>query len=307
MPQFTFRPAAIGDLETVHQIISRQNTVDYGEPLRSLDDLRELWNSTGFSLETDSLIAFAPNGEAAGFAELLDKDDQYIYLTETHQSPEFAAQLLAGTEELAKTQRRSSTEPFVLYGRAVEGNRVVRQAFERNGYSSTLSFLIMQTMLTEEPPTPQWADGINVRALVPGQDEQAVYRADEEASEDKGYHVPLSFDDWAKRMSLNSELFDPGLWFLAYDGNELAGVCLNFIVRDSNTGWVDHLGVRRTWRKRGIGKALLLHTFREMYRRGVTNVKLSVDSMSLTNAPRLYESVGMKTVQHYHIYKKQFS
>jgi ribosomal protein S18 acetylase RimI-like enzyme len=81
-------------------------------------------------------------------------------------------------------------------------------------------------------------------------------------------------------------------------------VALNVFVKESNTGWVDHLSVRQAWRKRGIGKALLLHSFAEFYRRGIQHIKLSVDSKSLTNAPRLYESVGMKTVQQYHIYRK---
>jgi hypothetical protein len=30
-----------------------------------------------------------------------------------------------------------------------------------------------------------------------------------------------------------------------------------------------------------------------------------VDSKSLTNAPRLYESIGMQTIQQYHIYRKE--
>jgi GNAT superfamily N-acetyltransferase len=107
-------------------------------------------------------------------------------------------------------------------------------------------------------------------------------------------------------MRLKSEQFEPGLWFLACDGRsaEIAGVALNLYRQESNTGWVDHLGVRRPWRKKGIGKALLLHSFGEFYRRGIRRIKLSVESRSLTNAPRLYESVGMRTVQPYHIYTK---
>jgi len=64
------------------------------------------------------------------------------------------------------------------------------------------------------------------------------------------------------------------------------------------------LSVRQDWRQRGIGKSLLLHSFGEFYQRGIHKIKLSVDSKSLTNAPRLYESVGMRTVQQYHIYRK---
>jgi ribosomal protein S18 acetylase RimI-like enzyme len=105
---------------------------------------------------------------------------------------------------------------------------------------------------------------------------------------------------------VNAERFDPSLWFLACEGRsaEIAGVALNVYDSSTNSGWIDHLGVRAAWRKRGIAKALLLHTFGEFYRRDVRCIKLSVDSQSMTNAPRLYESVGMHTIQQYHIYKK---
>jgi ribosomal protein S18 acetylase RimI-like enzyme len=106
-------------------------------------------------------------------------------------------------------------------------------------------------------------------------------------------------------MKMEDESFDPDLWFLACQDNEIVGVALNLYHKDSETGWVDHLGVRRAWRKRGIGKALLLHSFGEFYRRGIRKIKLSVDSKSLTNAPRLYENVGMSTVGQYHIYRKE--
>jgi GNAT superfamily N-acetyltransferase len=155
------------------------------------------------------------------------------------------------------------------------------------------------------PPIPQWVEGITVRPFVSGKDDQATYQADEEAAEDKGYHQPLSYEAWVKRMRMDSEFFDPDLWFLAWQQDEVAGVALNLYHRDSKTGWVDHLSVRRAWRNMGIGKALLLHSLGEFYRRGVRNVKLSVDSKSLTNAPRLYEQVGMKTIQQYHIYTKE--
>jgi len=106
-------------------------------------------------------------------------------------------------------------------------------------------------------------------------------------------------------MGMDRESFDPSLWFLALQGNEIVGLVLNVYAHETNTGWVDHLGVRPAWRNKGIGKSLLLHAFGEFHRRGVRRVRLSVDSKSLTGAPRLYQSAGMKTIQKYRIYKKE--
>jgi ribosomal protein S18 acetylase RimI-like enzyme len=108
-----------------------------------------------------------------------------------------------------------------------------------------------------------------------------------------------------KRMGMDREPFDPSLWFLACDGNEVAGAALNLYDKESHTAWIDHLSVRRAWRNQGIGKALLLHSLGAFYRKYIHHVKLSVDSKSLTNAPPLYASVGMKTIQQYHIYRKE--
>ena len=163
----------------------------------------------------------------------------------------------------------------------------------------------MELRLNEPPSPPLWAEGIRVRVFERGLDEQVTYQTDEEAGKDKGYHTPLSVEGWVERMGLQRENFDPSLWFLACAGMEVVGVALNVHDRDPGTVWVDHLGVRREWRTRGIGKALLLHSFGEFYRKGLKTVKLSVDSKSLTNAPRLYESTGMKVIQQYHIYKKE--
>jgi ribosomal protein S18 acetylase RimI-like enzyme len=164
---------------------------------------------------------------------------------------------------------------------------------------------MMQIVMAEPPVSPQWAEGITVRTFMVGRDEQATYEADEEASEDKGYHSPLSFEAWARRMNLHNDSFDPALWFLACDGDQVVGVALCLYSQKTHTGWVDHLGVRRKWRNRGIGMALLLHSLGEFYRRGTRRVKLSVDSHSLAHAPRLYRRAGMQTIQQYHVYRKE--
>lgn len=297
MKKYSVRPARISDIEAVHEIITRQNTADYGDALLTLETLQKAWQ--GLNLESDTCVAFA-DGKLAGYAELIDNDSPSIYLAERN-NVDLAFQFLTILESKAVNRKKASVN---LFARISAKNKTLLELFAANGYSSKLSFLIMELVLHDAPASPQWTNGITVRPFAKGQDEQATYQTDEEASKDKGYHDPLSYEGWVKRMGMEKETFDPSLWFLACEGNEIAGVALNVFVKESNTGWVDHLSVRQAWRKRGIGKALLLHSFAEFYRRGIQHIKLSVDSKSLTNAPRLYESVGMKTVQQYHIYRK---
>ena len=65
------------------------------------------------------------------------------------------------------------------------------------------------------------------------------------------------------------------------------------------------LGVRRPWRKRGLGLALLRHSFNEFYRRGKRKVGLGVDAQNLTGALRLYENAGMHVDQTSDLYEKE--
>jgi mycothiol synthase len=113
----------------------------------------------------------------------------------------------------------------------------------------------------------------------------------------------MTFEEWKSWYYLDQEEFDPTLWFLAYAGNELVGVALN---RSSLAkGEILHLGVRRSWRQKGLGMALLLHTFATFLQRNVYTISLSVDTQSLTGAHRLYERAGMYVIDQYHTYEKR--
>ena len=297
MKKYSVRPAAMSDLNAVFDLVAKQRKIDFGNAMISMDDLQRRWENC--DLETDTMAAFA-EGELAGYAELRDGDSPFIYLA-ARNNVDLGFQLLKYLEQKAAVKAGGKIQ---LATQISEKNQPLLQLFASNGYSSNLSFLIMEVNLTELPAEPQWADGIRVRSFYRGHDEQVTYQTDEEAAKDKGYHNPLSYEDWVKRMGMDRDTFDAGIWFLACAGGDVAGVALNAHDREPGTVWVDHLSVRREWRNKGIGKALLLHSFSEFYRRGLRTVKLSVDSKSLTNAPRLYASVGMKVVQQYHIYKK---
>lgn len=297
MKKYSVRPAAPNDIEAVYALIAKQNVADYGEAMLTIDDLRKSWGHINF--ETETCAAYA-DGKLAGYAELLNGDSPYIYL-EDRSNVDLGFQLLTILEEEALNRK---AEDIRLSTRISEKNKTLLELFASNGYRSDLTFLIMERTLNEPPAVPQWPERVHVRAFILAQDEYATYQADEEASQDKGYHEPLSFQAWVTHMGMDRESFDPSLWFLAIEENEIVGVALNVCERKTNTGWVDHLRVRPAWRNKGIGNSLLLHAFSEFHRRGVHRVRLSVDSKSLTNAPHLYKNVGMNTIQQYHIYEK---
>jgi GNAT superfamily N-acetyltransferase len=144
----------------------------------------------------------------------------------------------------------------------------------------------------------------------PGE-EQDVIRVKRETFSDHWGHIDRPFDEemarWSHWMEESGSEYDPSLWFLALDGDEIAGVSLNWprAPGGQEIGWVQVLGVRRPWRKRGLGLALLLHTFGEYYRRGQRRIGLGVDAESLTGATRLYEKAGMTVARTDNAYEKE--
>jgi ribosomal protein S18 acetylase RimI-like enzyme len=90
--------------------------------------------------------------------------------------------------------------------------------------------------------------------------------------------------------------FDPDLWFLAWDGDQLAGLVLAApeYEGDAALGWIRLLAVREPWRGRGLGSGLLRLGFAALYDRGLRRVGLGVDAENVTGAVRLYERAGMQ-------------
>jgi len=92
---------------------------------------------------------------------------------------------------------------------------------------------------------------------------------------------------------------DLDLWWVAWDGAEVAGSLLAF--ESPLGGYIDSLFVRRPWRGRGLGRALLREAFAELRRRGFPRACLGVDSENPTGAMGLYGSVGMRPKRGAHL------
>jgi ribosomal protein S18 acetylase RimI-like enzyme len=158
--------------------------------------------------------------------------------------------------------------------------------------------------LDEPPPPPEWPPGITA-APFDLADARAVHAAIQEALADDWGHTPTSFDEWT-RIRLESPDFDPSLWTVAWDEDEVAGVIRGDPKRWGG-GWIGMLGVRRPWRRRGLGLALLRRTFVELLSRGERRVGLGVDAQNPSGATRLYERAGMHVEAEHLTWEKELT
>ena len=114
------------------------------------------------------------------------------------------------------------------------------------------------------------------------------------------------FVDRAAAAEESAPETDTSVWFIAWDGDEVAGV-IRCDAAKFGGGFVGALGVRKPWRGRGIGMALLRHAFAEFHRRGAPHVSLGVDADNAAGATRLYERSGMRIMSEDIVFEKDLA
>ena len=148
----------------------------------------------------------------------------------------------------------------------------------------------MAIELEVAPAVTPLPDGLTLESFRT-EDALAFYETLDAAFQDHWEHHSIGFERWWEEKRGASD-FDPTLWFLVRDGDDVAAVIRNDPERNGG-GYVGAIGVARAWRGKGLGRVLLQRTFAEFFSRGVSRVTLGVDAENPTGATQLYESVGM--------------
>jgi ribosomal protein S18 acetylase RimI-like enzyme len=156
-----------------------------------------------------------------------------------------------------------------------------------------------------EPPSPRDVEGIAIRGFRP-EEARRLYEAHIEAFGDHWGAGKETYEDF-RHHQLDAPDFDAGLWFVAWDGDEVAGYigAQEKSREDPWRGYIPVLGVRRPYRRRGLGEALLRTVVGALYALGSRGAELHVDADSVTGATRLYERVGMSAHPRFATWEKE--
>lgn len=303
-------PARIEEIDELAELVRVASLAESGRVHFSRDELEASLTAPGIELERDTLTVRDETGELLGLEWVNGTAPFVRFHTTGFVAPDRLGQGV-GTHLIEWAQ------DLVLQrlGEAPEGARVSLSAgvdtrhdasmdlMRGAGWELARHFLEMRVDFEGEPAVPTFPEGITVRTFVPGEDDIVTYQAIDEAFRDHYGHVerPLEagLERFRHRMSLST--FDPSLWWVAMEGDTVAGACLcePSAEGDESVGYVGSLSVRRPWRGRGLAKALLVHAFGKLFQRGRKAVTLHVDAENLTGATRLYEAVGMKESERY--------
>ena len=303
---FIFRPPLTTDAQGVADLIAARDIADYGSADASVEEVQNYWRAPRFDLAQDARIIIAPDGLLVGYEEIYPRSHERLEFDGCVHPREagrgLGTLLLRWAEQHARERaaKTPATGQVILRGSTAAVDQNADALFDAEGFALVRQFWRMEIEMTSPPDRPLWPAGIRFRAMRPDHDERVVHAVIEEAFADHWGHVPRSFEDW-EQGTLHSDGFDLSLTFVAFDGHEVAGVVVN---RHRDIAWVGQLAVRRAWRKRGLGLALLLHSFSAFYQRGDRVVGLGVDAQSLTGATRLYEKAVMRVTRRFDTYEK---
>lgn len=311
-PGLKLRSAQWADLNAVAQLIYDVCDAD-GDVTVAVtpEELKLEWQTPGFNIETDGLVVVTNDGRIVGYEEFVNEHQHSKLRTDGYVHPDFKSQGI-GTSLLRAIEMRAREEivfaqpdaRVYIHSTMDSHDNDGRAIHENAGYHPIRFYWRMQIDLEAPPPTAVWPDGIELRPFERDKHARAVLEAQNESFRDHWDSHDLSFEQWELRK-FGRQDFDPSLWMIAWDSRsaQIAGFSQNRY--RMGIGWIGTLGVRRPWRKHGLGEALLLHSFGEFYNRGTKTIGLGVDAHNPTGATRLYQKVGMSAASEFITYEKE--
>jgi mycothiol synthase len=301
------RPDPRSDFADVLALMQAADIAVYGATDWTEQELREEWD--GIALDRDAWLAI-DGGTVAGVV-LLSEIREGRIITDGYVHPDHTGRGIGGMLLAAVEARARELEPGLPPGERVYletahlvGDTGAPGLFSARGYLRVRTFFRMVRPLREDEPPPSLPPGLEFRTFEPDLHGRTVHAAHEEAFAEEWGHRPRDYPAWREKV-IGWPRFDPDLFAVIWDGDDVAAFCLNYDKRMGDWGWIGKLGVRPAWRRRGLGLALLQESFRRFAERGETTAALGVDSENPTGATHLYERAGMRGLWRADVWQKE--
>jgi mycothiol synthase len=310
------------DYPAMSAIIEGSKDVDQAEWTQSVEDVARTYRHL-VNCDADRDLLFAEiDGEAVGYSRVWwqqETNGARLYQHFVHLLPQWRdtgirrAMLQHNERRLRQIAAGHPDDgPRLLQAWASDTEDHWRSLLEHEGYSPVrFGFSMVRPDLKEIPDMPL-PEGLEIRP-VPPERFQSIWEAAREAFRD---HWGYSEDEWSYehwKEFQESPTFTPALWQVAWEGDEVAGMVLNFVNEEENKeygrlrGYTETICVRRPWRRQGVAKALIARSLVMLKAKGMAEAALGVDADNPNGALQLYKSMGFRVVKKFTTYRKQMT
>jgi mycothiol synthase len=311
------------DYPEILSIIAASKEADGNERSDSLKDVARNYSHLHNSDPNRDMLFAEVNGQTVGYTRgwwEIESDGNWLGFHIGWVKPEWRGKGIGRTlldfvetrlgeiaAEQVKNGQLSPDMPRYFSTDVADTEKAREALLLHTGYRAIRYAFSMTRPDLENIPDQPLPPGLEVRPVLPEHYRQ-VWDASNEAFRDHWGYIPEP-EEYYRRM-LEDPSFDPSLWRVAWDGDQVAGMVLSFINKAENTeynrkrGYTENICVRRPWRGKGLAKALIALSLQAIKERGMDHAALGVDAENISGALQLYESMGYQVVKRMSIYRK---
>jgi ribosomal protein S18 acetylase RimI-like enzyme len=306
------------DYGAMARILGASRNADGLEEARTADDLQKMYERMKNFDVTQDLFLAELDAEPVAYAGCRwwqERDGDFIHAHWVFVLPQYRGRgieeaLLARAQgrlrECAREHATGGVNWFEMFSHDSQG--WISDKLIADGYSPVRYFYDMVCATLDNLPEAELPLGIETKPAIPEHFRQ-IWDAEGEAfSEHWGEAVE---DESDFERFLKNPIWKPELWQVAWEGDQVVGMVLNYINENENAkynyrrGYTENISVRKPWRGRGIARALLVKSMKMFREMGFDHTALGVDTENATGALKLYTGVGYRTVRTEVIYRKR--
>ncbi len=312
-----FRPfRGPADYEDFARLITASSKGEGNDRTETADALGAWYDHLERCDPTRDLLVAEVDGQAVGYTRVWwdqEPDGPRIYRSVCFLDPAFGGRgigsaLFAWNEARLREIAAEHDAPEKLLEAFVNDRNARATTLIRDaGYEAITYGAEMVRPSVDDLPDHRLPDGVELRTVTEDQ-LRTIWEADVEAFRDHWGFVEPTEEAYTRFLEFPHNDFS--LWKIAWDDEGVAGQVRSFINPAENEehgrerGWTEFISTSRRWRRRGLAKALIVESIRELAARGMTDVALGVHTENPNGAFDLYAGLGYEVVATWTTYRK---